>query len=143
MKFHVIRPPTLNPAQSPIRIVEQATGREVGWVDRYLDREYVRRVADTTLRTWAYNLLHFVRWWESLHHTGDVVEGDLTESTLLDYVKFQSSQHLRLPVPPSMTASPSPIAPFATSSPTPPAKWPAASIMLFCTEGPWAWAGHG
>ena len=92
MKFHVIRPPTLNPAQSPIRIVEQATGREVGWVDRYLDREYVRRVADTTLRTWAYNLLHFVRWWESLHHTGEVAESDLTPSTLLDYVKFQSSQ---------------------------------------------------
>ena len=73
MRFHVIRPQTLNPAQSPIRVVEQATGREVGWVNRYLDREYVRRVADTTLRTWAYNLLHFVRWWESLHHTGDVV----------------------------------------------------------------------
>jgi integrase len=49
-------------------------------------------VADTTLRTWAYNLLHFVRWWESLHHTGDVAESDLTPSTLLDYVKFQSSQ---------------------------------------------------
>ena len=92
MKFHVIRPQTPHPAQSPIRVVEQVTGREVGWVNGYLDREYVRRVADTTLRTYAYNLLHFVRWWESLHHTGDVVESDLTESTLLDYVKFQSGQ---------------------------------------------------
>ena len=91
MKFHVIYPQTPNPAQSPIRLVEQATGREVGWVNRYLDHEYVRRVADTTLRICAYNLLHFVRWWESLHHSGDVVEGDLTESTLLDYVKFQCS----------------------------------------------------
>ena len=92
MKFHVIRPQTLNPAQSPIRVVEQATSREVGWLNRYLDREYVRRVADTTLRTYALNLLHFVRWWESVHHTGDIVEGDLSESTLLDYVKFQSGQ---------------------------------------------------
>ena len=100
MRFHVIRLQTPNPAQSPIRIAEQATGREVGWVNRYLDREYVRRVADTTLRTWAYNLLHFVRWWESLHHTGDVAESDLTESTLLDYVKFQSSQQ---PAPSSST----------------------------------------
>jgi integrase len=73
-------------------VIEHENGREVGWVNRYLDREYVRRVADTTLRTWAYNLLHFVRWWESLHHTGDVAESDLTPSTLLDYVKFQSSQ---------------------------------------------------
>ncbi len=92
MKFHVIRPQILNPAQSPIRVVEQATGREVGWVNRYLDRECVRRVAATTLRTYALNLLHFVRWWESVHHTGDIVEGDLSESTLPDYVKFQSGR---------------------------------------------------
>jgi len=92
MKFHVLRPQTPNPAQSPIRVVEQVTGREVGWVNRYLDREYVRRLADTSLRIYAHNLLHFVRWWENVHHSGDVVEGDLTESTLLDYVKFQSGQ---------------------------------------------------
>jgi integrase/recombinase XerD len=92
MNFHLIRTQTLNPAQSPIRVVEQATGREVGWVNRYLDREYVRRVADTTLRTYALNLLYFVRWWASVHQTADIVEGDLNESTLLDYVKFQSGQ---------------------------------------------------
>src|SRR5208282_2970148 len=56
-----------------------------------LDREYVRRLASTSLRIYAYNLLHFVRWWESAHHTGDIVEADLTESTLLDYMRFQSS----------------------------------------------------
>jgi hypothetical protein len=48
-------------------------------------------VANTSLRIYAYNLLHFVRWWESLHHTGDIAEADLTESTLLDYLRFQSS----------------------------------------------------
>ena len=89
MRFHVIRLQTPNSAQSPIRVIEHESGREVGWVNRYLDREYVRRLAATTLRAYAYNLLHFVRWWESLHHTGDVVKGDLTESTLLDYLKFQ------------------------------------------------------
>ena len=95
MKFHVIYPQIPNPALSPIRVVEQITGREIGWINRYLDREYVRRLGDKTLRIYAHNLLHFVRWWESLHHTGDVVEGDLTESTLLDYVKFQSSRQPR------------------------------------------------
>src|SRR5256885_13376603 len=82
-------------AQSPIRVVEQTTGREVGWINRYLDREYVRRLANTTLCTYAYNLLHFIRWWESVHYTGDIREGDLTESTLLDYVRFQSGQQPR------------------------------------------------
>src|SRR6266849_2520782 len=95
MKFCVIHQQTSHNAHSPMRVVEQTTDRGIGWVNRYLDREYVRRIADTTLRTYAHNLLHFVRWWESVHHTSDMVEGDLTESTLLEYVRFQSSQQPR------------------------------------------------
>ena len=95
MKFSVIYQQTSHNAQSPMRVVEQTTNRGIGWINRYLDREYVRRIANTTLRTYAHNLLHFVRWWESVHHTGDLLEGDLTESTLLEYVKFQSSQQPR------------------------------------------------
>ena len=95
MKFCVIHQQTSHNAHSPMRVVEQTTGRGVGWINRYLDREYVRRVANTSLRTYAHNLLHFIRWWESVHPAGDVREGDLTESTLLDYVKFQSSQQPR------------------------------------------------
>jgi integrase len=95
MKFCVIHQQTSGNAHSPMRIVEQTTKREIGWINRYLDREYVRRIADTSLRTYAHNLLHFVRWWESIHHTGDIIEGDLTESTLLDYVRSQSSQQPR------------------------------------------------
>src|SRR6266851_3044242 len=91
MKFRVIELQTSNRAQSPVRVVEQATGREVGWINRYLDREYVRRLADRSLRIYAHNLLHFVRWWASLHHTGEVLERDLAESTLLDYLRFQSA----------------------------------------------------
>jgi integrase/recombinase XerD len=90
MKFHVVYPLTSSNGQSPVRVVEQTTSREVGWINRYLDREYVRRLADRSLRLYAHNLLHFVRWWASLHHTGEVLSGDLTESTLLDYVRFQS-----------------------------------------------------
>ena len=48
-----------------------------------------------SLRIYAHNLLHFVRWWASVHHTGDVAESDLTESTLLDYLRFQSAQDPR------------------------------------------------
>ena len=95
MKFRVIYQQTSHNAQSPVRVVEQTTKRGIGWINRYLDREYVRRIANTTLRTYAHNLLHFVRWWESVHHAGDIVEGDLAESTLLDYLRFQSSQQPR------------------------------------------------
>lgn len=92
MKFRLIEQHISNHARSPIHIIEQTSGREVGWINRYLDREYIRRLADRTLRIYAYNLLHFVRWWGSVHRTGDIVEGDLTQSTLLEYLRFQSSR---------------------------------------------------
>jgi hypothetical protein len=95
MKFRILYQRSSNNAQSPVRVIEQTTGHEVGWINRYLDREYVRRLAERTLRTYAHNLLHFVRWWGSVHHTGDVLEQDLTESTLLEYVRFQSKKEPR------------------------------------------------
>ena len=90
MKFKVIHQRSSAGAHSPFRVVEQATGREVGWVNRYLDREYVRHIANTSLRTYAYNLLHFVRWWHHEHHTSELALKNLTESTLLEYLRFQS-----------------------------------------------------
>lgn len=90
MKFQVIGQQNTHGARSPFRVVEQDTGREVGWINRYLDREYVRRLANTSLRIYAFNLLHFVRWWHQEHHTAEIVRKDLTESTLLDYLRFQS-----------------------------------------------------
>jgi integrase len=92
MKFRVVHQPTANHAHSAFRVVEQTTGREVDWVNRYLDLECLRRVADLTLRSYAQHLLHFIRWWESIHHTDAIAEDALTESTLLDYVRFQSGQ---------------------------------------------------
>jgi len=100
MKFRVIRQKVPSGAHSPIQVAEQPTGRGVGWINRFLDREYVRRLADKSLYSYAHSLLHFVRWWESVHHTGDIAKADLTESTLLDYVRFQSS---RQPAPSATT----------------------------------------
>jgi site-specific recombinase XerD len=97
MKFRVVCAKTASGAHSPIYVIEQETGQGVGWINRYLDREYVRRLANKTLRSYAYSLLRFVRWWESVHHTGDISEAELTESTLLDYLRFQS----KLQPPPS------------------------------------------
>ena len=91
MKFRVIRLKTSSGAHSPYQVVEQLTGQGVAWINRYLDRDYVRRLADKSLYSYAHSLLHFVRWWESVHHTGDISKDDLTESTLLDYVRFQSN----------------------------------------------------
>jgi integrase len=95
MKFRVIHQKTPSGEHSPYQVVEQPTVRGVGWINRFLDREYVRRLADKSLYSYAHSLLYFVRWWESVHHTGDIAESDLSESTLLEYVRFQSGQQPR------------------------------------------------
>ena len=92
MKFRVICHQASSGAQSPIQVVEQSTGKGVAWINRYLDREYVRRLANKSLLSYAHSLLYFVRWWASIHHTGEISAADLTESTLFDYLRFQSSR---------------------------------------------------
>ena len=76
----------------PVSRDVQANGREVDWVNRFLDQQRIRSVAETTLRSYAYDLLHFLRWWVGVNHTTAITEKTLTESALLDYIRFQTNQ---------------------------------------------------
>jgi integrase/recombinase XerD len=91
VRFLVSQRRGLSNAQSPFRVVEQS-GQEVEWVNRYLDQQRVRGVADTTLRSYAHDLLHFLRWWASDHKTSTITQQALTESTFLDYIRYQVNQ---------------------------------------------------
>ena len=93
MTFLVIHAPDIGNARSPFRVIEQPMGREVEWVNRFLDREYLRRLAETTLRGYAMDLLHFLRWWASVNHTDAISEGALSATVLLDYLRFQTGCH--------------------------------------------------
>jgi len=88
VRFHVVKQPPVSNAQSPFRVVGQ-NGRDVDWINRYLDQERVRGVADSTLRGYAHDLLHFVRWWAASHKTATITSEALTESTFLEYIRFQ------------------------------------------------------
>src|SRR5262249_32320928 len=68
MKFQVIYRQASGTAQSPVRIIEQPTGRGIGWVNRYLDREYVRRLADRSLRVRGKRQNRLPRWLLEGHH---------------------------------------------------------------------------
>src|ERR1700735_650332 len=92
MTFRVNHQSSDNPARSPYRVVVQATGREIDWINQYLDYETLRRLADHTLQSYANELLYFLRWWDSVHRTDAIAKDALTESTLLDYVRFLSGQ---------------------------------------------------
>jgi integrase len=93
MTFQVIHSTDGGNARSPFRIVEQPTGREVDWINRFLDRESVRRLAGNTLRSYAMDLLHFLRWWASLNLTDAIGEEAFSATVLLDYVRFQAGHH--------------------------------------------------
>jgi len=94
MNFRVIQRHQLENARSPFRVTQQ-NGPEVDWVNRFLDRQRIRSVAETTLRSYAYDLLHFLRWWVGVHHTTAITEKALAASALLDYIRFQTNQQPR------------------------------------------------
>ena len=91
MTFHVVHQPNSSGARSPFHVVETQTGREVEWVNHFLDRECVRCLANTSLRSYAMDLLHFLRWWTSVNHT-DAITENAVASVLPDYVRFQAGQ---------------------------------------------------
>jgi len=92
VRYRVTQQHELSNAHSPFRVVAQS-GREVDWINRYLDQQRIRGVADSTLRSYAHDLLHFLRWWAAAHQTSTITQQALTESTLLDYIRFQVSQN--------------------------------------------------
>ena len=92
MRFRVAQPHGLSNAHSPFRVVEHS-GEDVAWINRYLDQQRVRGVADSTLRSYAHDLLHFLRWWAAAHKTAAITKEALTESTFLDYIRWQVDQY--------------------------------------------------
>jgi site-specific recombinase XerD len=92
VRFRVAQQNGLSNALSPFRVVQQS-GVEVEWINRFLDQQRVRGVADSTLRSYAHDLLHFLRWWAAAHKTTAITKQALTESTFLDYIRFQVDQN--------------------------------------------------
>lgn len=95
MTYVMVHQLASNRAQSPFRVIVQNTGQQVDWISDYLDQSCVRGLARHTLRSYALDLLHFVRWWADTHGTDEVTEQALTGSALLDYVRFQAGQETR------------------------------------------------
>ena len=62
MKFCLISQPNSPNAQSPIHVIEQTSDREVGWINRYLDREYVRRLADQPTKSFGMPAGYSLPW---------------------------------------------------------------------------------
>ena len=93
MTFRIVSPAVRQPDTMPVS--RRRAGRPAVRLAGSISISITRLFAGSRIRTlesYAYDLLHFLRWWESVHHTDAIVKEALTESTLLDYVRFQSSQ---------------------------------------------------
>jgi site-specific recombinase XerD len=96
MKLTLVYRPSLPPSASPYRLLDEQ-GQEVIWANAFLDAQRIRQLSLRSLRAYGYDLLHFARWLQSPQKLAD-----LTESTLLDYVRHQLEQQ---PMPTPQTVN--------------------------------------
>ena len=89
MKLFLVHRPTVLASVSPYRLLDEQ-GQEIGWANAFLDAQHIRQLSLRSLRAYAYDLLHFARWWSEPALPLSLSE--ITESTLLDYVRHQLDQ---------------------------------------------------
>jgi integrase/recombinase XerD len=87
VKLFVTYRPSVPASASPYRLLDEQG--EIGWANSFLDAQRIRQLSVRSLRAYAYDLLHFARWW-SQYPAQPLSE--ITESTLLDYVRYQLDQ---------------------------------------------------
>jgi site-specific recombinase XerD len=88
MPLSVSHQPSLPPSASPYRLLD-ASGQEVLWANAFLDAQRLRQLSLRSLRTYAFDLLHFARW-SSAAPPHPLAE--LTQSALQEYVRHQVDQ---------------------------------------------------
>jgi integrase/recombinase XerD len=98
MKLFLVHRPTVLASVSPYRLLDEQ-GQEIAWANAFLDGQHIRQLSLRSLRAYAYDLLHFARWWSE--PPLPLALSEITESTLLDYVRHQLDQDPK-PTPPTV-----------------------------------------
>jgi hypothetical protein len=83
----VVYKPSVPASASPYRLFDEQG--EVAWANTFLDAQRIRQLSVRSVRAYAYDLLHFARWWSQQPAKS---LSEVTESTLLDYVRYQLDQ---------------------------------------------------
>jgi site-specific recombinase XerD len=68
----------------PYRLLDPK-GDEVPWACQFLDAQYLRGLAESSLRTYGYDLLNLCRW---MHQTQSDLS-QIDQSRMLDYLRYQ------------------------------------------------------
>ena len=91
MKFHVAVFPQIRASASPYRLLDEQ-GRELAWANDFLDSKCVLQRSPRSLRTYAFDLLHFARWAQPAAAQLPRQLVQLNQSILRDYLRFQLEQ---------------------------------------------------
>ena len=86
MKLFLVYRPTVLASASPYRLLEEQ-GQEIAWANAFLDAQRIRQLSLRSLRAYAFDLLHFARWWSQRPLPLPLSEID--DTCLLDYVRSQ------------------------------------------------------
>lgn len=92
MKLSVAYLPATPNSASPYRLLDEH-GREVVWANAFLDAKHLLQRSPRSLRSYAFDLLHFARWAKSVADVQpprQLVE--LNDSLLRDYLRLQLQQ---------------------------------------------------
>src|SRR5260370_2643631 len=89
MTFHLRHDTESSGAMSFVVVDE--SGGEIEWVNRFPDVQRVSGKGTLTLRSYGYQMPHFIRWWSrqpgvDVHR---LEASQFTESTWIDYVRAQ------------------------------------------------------
>ena len=88
MSLSVLYQSTAPASTSPYRLIH-AQGQEVTWANDFLDAQRIRQLSLPSIRAYAYDLLHFARWWLD-HGSPNLLEMDA--STVVAYLRDQLAQ---------------------------------------------------
>jgi site-specific recombinase XerD len=66
----------LSAAACPHRLLDDGD-HEIAWANDFLDAQHLRQLSPSSLRAYAYDLLHFARWFQSQSQA----LSEITEST--------------------------------------------------------------
>lgn len=85
MTFRLLYQASAPAGISPYRIYD-AGDHEIGWLNRFLDAQHLRNLSPRSVRSYGYDLLNFLRWWQPRKPH---LLFRLDQPLLLDYVRHQ------------------------------------------------------
>jgi len=62
MKCSLLECPSVPASACPYRLLDER-GQEIAWANAFLDAQRIRQLSLRSLRVYAFDLLHFARWW--------------------------------------------------------------------------------